>query len=196
MSLCMGFVSRYGGFVEWNSRRRDRDLPLWQPSKRAQLRMVPGMMVQRSTPGMEQGFAMTDQDIRRLQRLSNYQRALGQLTRAVELAQSRPLSELERQGLIQAFEFVFELAWNLMKDYFVYQGNPAITGSRDAIRTAFKQGLVVDGEGWMEMIKSRNQTAHAYNESIAIEIAERILARYQDLFVQFQQRMQGLASEL
>ena len=83
-----------------------------------------------------------------------------------------------------------------MKDYFVYQGNPAITGSRDAIRTAFKQGLVVDGEGWMEMIKSRNQTAHTYNESIAIEIAERILARYQDLFVQFQQRMQGLASEL
>lgn len=158
--------------------------------------MVPGMMVQRSTPGIEQGFAMTDQDIRWLQRLSNYQRALGQLTRAVELAQSRPLSELERLGLIQAFEFVFELAWNLMKDYFVYQGNPAITGSRDAIRTAFKQGLVVDGEGWMEMIKSRNQTAHAYNECIAIEIAERILARYQDLFVQFQQRMQGLASEL
>ena len=158
--------------------------------------MVPGMMVQRSTPGIEQGFAMTDQDIRWLQRLSNYQRALGQLTRAVELAQSRPLSELERQGLIQVFEFVFELAWNLMKDYFVYQGNPAITGSRDAIRTAFKQGLVVDGEGWMEMIKSRNQTAHTYNESIAIEIAERILARYQDLFVQFQQRMQGLASEV
>ena len=192
----MGFASRYGGFVEWNSRRRDRDLPLWQPSKRAQRRIASGMMEQRSTPGMEQGFAMTDQDIRWLQRLSNYQRALGQLTRAVELAQSRPLSELERQGLIQAFEFVFELAWNLMKDYFVYQGNPAITGSRDAIRTAFKQGLVVDGEGWMEMIKSRNQTAHAYNESIAIEIAGRILARYQDLFVQFQQRMQGLASEL
>ncbi|MGY2437279.1 nucleotidyltransferase substrate binding protein [Escherichia coli] len=56
--------------------------------------------------------------------------------------------------------------------------------------------MVVDGEGWMEMIKSRNQTAHTYNESIAIEIADRILARYQDLFVQFQQRMQGLASEL
>ena len=192
----MGFVSWYGGFVEWNRQSHDRHLSLWQPSKWAQWRIASGMMAQLSTLGMEQGFAMTDQDIRWLQRLSNYQRALGQLTRAVELAQSRPLSELERQGLIQAFEFVFELAWNLMKDYFVYQGNPAITGSRDAIRTAFKQGLVVDGEGWMEMIKSRNQTAHTYNESIAIEIAERILARYQDLFVQFQQRMQGLASEL
>lgn len=66
---------------------------------------------------------MTDPDVRWLQRLANYERALGQLTRAVELAQERPLSELERQGLIQAFEFVFELAWNLMKDYFLYQGN-------------------------------------------------------------------------
>jgi len=151
-----------------------------------------GMMLWRFTPRMAHRFAVTDQDIRWLQRLSNYQRALGQLTRAVELAQSRPLSELERQGLIQAFEFVFELAWYLMKDYFLYQGNPAITGSRDAIRTAFKQGLVIDGEGWMEMIKSRIQTAHTYNESIAIEIAE----RYQALFVLFQQRMQELADGL
>ena len=139
---------------------------------------------------------MVDQDIRWLQRFANYQRALAQLTRAVALAQERPLSELERQGLIQAFEFVFELAWNLLKDYFLYQGNPGITGSRDAIRTAFKQGLVEDGEGWMEMIKSRNQTAHTYNESIAIEIAERILTRYQLLFVQLESRMQALAGEL
>ena len=139
---------------------------------------------------------MVDQDVRWLQRLANYQRALGQLTRAVQLAEERPLSELERQGLIQAFEFVFELAWNLLKDYFLYQGNPGITGSRDAIRTAFKQGVVEDGEGWMEMIKSRNQTAHTYNESIAIEIAERILTRYQLLFVRLESRMQALAGEL
>ncbi|VXC80892.1 Nucleotidyltransferase (fragment) [Pseudomonas sp. 8Z] len=66
---------------------------------------------------------MAEQDIRWLQRLSNYERALAQLTRAVELARTRPLTELERQGLIQAFEFVFELAWNLMKDYFLYQGS-------------------------------------------------------------------------
>lgn len=83
---------------------------------------------------------MTDQDIRWQQRLANYSRALVQLTRAVELAQSRPLSELEKQGLIQAFEFVFELAWNLMKDYFLYQGNPAISGSRDAILLPSNRG--------------------------------------------------------
>ncbi len=138
---------------------------------------------------------MTDSDVRWLQRLANYERALGQLTRAVELAQERPLSELERQGLIQAFEFVFELAWNLMKDYFLYQGNPTITGSRDAIRTAFKQGLITDGEGWMEMIKSRNQSSHTYNESVANEIVDGILGGYQQLFVQFRQQMQVLAEQ-
>lgn len=136
---------------------------------------------------------MTDQDIRWQQRLANYSRALTHLTRAVELAQTRSLSELEKQGLIQAFEFVFELAWNLMKDYFLYQDNPAISGSRDAIRTAFKQGLITDGEGWMEMIKSRNQTAHTYNESVANEIADNIMAIYHDLFLQLQQHMQDLA---
>ena len=138
---------------------------------------------------------MTDQDIRWQQRLLNYTRAFAQLTRAVQLAKSRPLSELEKQGLIQAFEFVFELAWNLMKDYFLYQGNPAITGSRDAIRTAFKQGLIADGEGWMEMIKSRNQTAHTYNESVANEITGKIMAQYYDLFQQLHKHMQDLADQ-
>ena len=138
---------------------------------------------------------MTDQDIRWQQRLLNYSRAFAQLTRAVELAHSRPLSELEKQGLIQAFEFVFELAWNLMKDYFLYQGNPAITGSRDAIRTAFKQGVIADGEGWMEMIKSRNQTAHTYNESVANEITGKIMAQYYDLFQQLHKHMQDLADQ-
>lgn len=138
---------------------------------------------------------MGDQDIRWQQRLANYTRALAQLSRAVELAQQRPLSELEQQGLIQAFEFVFELAWNLLKDYFLYQGNPAISGSRDALRTAFKQGLIEDGEGWMEMIKSRNQTAHTYNESVAREIVAQVIGLYHGLFQRLEGRMQALASE-
>lgn len=135
------------------------------------------------------------QDIRWIQRLSNYQRARQRLTDAVELAATRELSDLEKQGLIQAFEFVFELAWNLMKDYFVYQGNPDITGSRDVIRSAFKAGLVADGEGWMEMIKSRNQSSHTYNESVANEICGKILESYHGLFEHFEQHMQSLARQ-
>ena len=68
-------------------------------------------------------------DIRWQQRFSNYRRALARLEEAVALQATRPLSNLEQQGLIQAFEFTHELAWNVMKDYFLYQGNATpITG--------------------------------------------------------------------
>ncbi len=139
-----------------------------------------------------ESVTMVDPDIRWKQRLANYRKAASQLSSAVDLAQTRELSELERQGLIQAFEFTQELAWNVMKDYFLYQGNPAITGSRDAIREAFQKGLIEDGEGWMEMIRSRNQTAHAYNEKVAAEIAKRVVDRYRALFRQFLHRMEEL----
>ncbi|WP_150306239.1 nucleotidyltransferase substrate binding protein [Pseudomonas saliphila] len=139
---------------------------------------------------------MTDQDVRWIQRLANYKRARSRLVSAVELAQTRELSDLEKLGLIQVFEFVFELVWNVMKDYFYYQGNPAITGSRDAIRSAFKLGLIDDGEGWMEMIKSRNQSAHTYNESVANEITGKILNSYHILFARFEATMQERSSSL
>jgi len=134
------------------------------------------------------------QDIRWEQRLSNYSTALEQLTNAVDLARQRPLTDLEKQGLIQAFEFTHELAWNVMKDYFAFQGNPSITGSRDAVRESFSNGLVSDGEGWMEMIKSRNQSSHTYNQKVAEEIVAEILSRYHSLFHDFLLRMQDLAS--
>lgn len=136
------------------------------------------------------------QSIRWLQRLNNFRQARKSLTEAVELAARRPLSNLEKQGLIQAFEFVFELAWNLMKDYFHFQGDPDITGPRDAIRSAFKAGLIADGEGWMAMIKSRNQSSHTYNEAIANEICRNILDSYHNLFARFEQHMQERADRL
>ncbi len=133
-------------------------------------------------------------DIRWLQRLENYTKALSNLTEAVELATQRPLSNLEKQGLIQSFEFTHELAWNVMKDYFAYQGNPSITGSRDAVREAFSKNLITNGEVWMSMIKSRNQTSHTYNQGIADEITDLILQRYHAEFMAFLQSMQQLKS--
>ena len=135
---------------------------------------------------------MSELDIRWQQRLANYAKALEQLGSAVATRQQRPLSDLEKQGLIQAFEFTHELAWNVMKDYFAYQGNPAITGSRDAAREAFQKGLIEDGEGWMEMIKSRNQTSHTYQQKIADEIAGLIVERYFPLFQGFLRKMDSL----
>ena len=135
---------------------------------------------------------MNDTDVRWKQRLANYRRALAQLNAAVDLARTRELSELERQGLIQSFKFTHELAWNVMKDFFTHQGNTAIMGSRDAVREAFSKGLIDDGEGWMEMIQSRNRTAHTYQESVAAEISSRVETHYQALFQQFLERMDGL----
>lgn len=131
-------------------------------------------------------------DIRWKQRFANYQRALGSLEAGVKLADQRELSDLAKQGLIQAFEFTHELAWNVMKDYFVYQGNTAITGSRDAAREAFSKNLLDDGPGWMDMITSRNQTSHTYNQAVAQAICELIRHRYFPLFKSFQARMSGL----
>lgn len=135
---------------------------------------------------------MTTQDVRWQQRFANYQRALGRLTAAVELSRQRPLSDLEKQGLIQAFEFTHELAWNVMKDYLAWQGTVDITGSRDATREFFSRGLLQDGEGWMEMIRSRNQTSHTYNEKVANEISARIIGTYHPLFMAFAERMRAL----
>lgn len=138
---------------------------------------------------------MSELDIRWQQRLANYAKALEQLGNAVATSQARPLSDLEKQGLIQAFEFTHELACNVMKDYFAYQGNPGVTGSRDAAREAFQQGLIEDGEGWMEMIRSRNLTSHTYQQKIADEICSHILKRYFPLFEQFQRRMNALVAQ-
>jgi nucleotidyltransferase substrate binding protein (TIGR01987 family) len=125
------------------------------------------------------------EDIRWKQRLSNYRKAFDRLGSAVSLAGERPLTELEEQGLIQAFEFTHELAWYLMKDWFEYQGLTGLTGSRDATREAFREGLVHDGESWMEMIRSRNESSHTYNVLVARKIAKAILSRYWPLFAAF-----------
>lgn len=138
---------------------------------------------------------MTTHDIRWQQRFSNYRKALAQLAEAVELSQQRPLTRLEQQGLIQGFEYTYELAWNVFKDFLVNQGNKNIYGSRDAIREAFKAELIADGEGWMAMFKDRNMTSHTYNEDTANEITEKIIARYFRLLLEFEAKAMELTGD-
>ncbi|MFL0799741.1 MAG: nucleotidyltransferase substrate binding protein [Agarilytica sp.] len=117
-------------------------------------------------------------DIRWHQRLSSFNRALSQLKDAVISAQSRELSVLERQGLIQAFEFACELAWNTIKDFYEAQGETDIQGGRDTFRLAFKRGLIENGNVWMEMIQSRVLSSHTYNESMAEKIMQKVITEY------------------
>ncbi len=133
-----------------------------------------------------------NQDVRWRQRFQNFNQAFGQLSRAAALAEERPLSELEQQGLIQAFEFTHELAWNTLKDYLQAQGTFNLIGSRDSSRSAFAAGLIENGEVWMTMIHSRNQSTHTYNQERAQQIARAITSDYVQAFAAFQKKFKQL----
>lgn len=133
---------------------------------------------------------MTTQDIRWIQRLKHFVKAFSQLNEAISLAKQRPLSKLEEQGLIQAFEFTHELAWNTLKDLLEGRGARNLYGPKDATREAFRIGLIENGEAWMDMITSRNLTSHTYDESTATAIVSAILDTYFAEFVSFQRKME------
>lgn len=130
-----------------------------------------------------------DQDSRWKQRFANYQKALHQLQKFID---KDKLSELEKQGLIKAFEYTYELAWNTLKDFLEFQGQSNIYGSRDAIQKAFQLGLIEDGENWMDMLKSRNKTSHTYNENTAEEISTAVFTVYYRLFIQLKEKFKNL----
>ena len=119
------------------------------------------------------------EDIRWKQRFSNYRKALAALTEFIELGE---LNKYEEQGLIKAFEYTYELAWNTLKDFLEDQGHQNIAGSRDAFRKAFSLGVIENGEVWMNMLKSRNKTSHTYNQVTAHDIATSVIDSYYPMF--------------
>ena len=137
-----------------------------------------------------------EEDIRWIQRFSNFNKAFEKLTEVVKNQWIGDLSDLEKEGLIQRFEYTHELAWNVMKDFFEYEGNTTIMGSRSATREAFARNIIHDGEGWMDMLKSRNQTSHTYNELTAEEIVFKIKDSYYGLFQEFQKKMKALSTNI
>lgn len=134
-------------------------------------------------------------DIRWQQRLANYNKAYSQLRKAVDSSCERQLSDLEKQGLIQSFEFTWELAWNVMRDYLIYQGITPVRGAREAIREAYNKGLIDEGEEWMETVESRNLSSHTYNEETAEAIIGQIINSYHCLFEKFKDKMNDIASQ-
>ncbi len=94
--------------------------------------------------------------------------------------------------MIQAFEYTYELAWLVLKDFLEFQGDRDIYGSRDAIKKAFRTGLIENGEKWMDAYVSRTKTSHTYNEETAREVVDAILADYFDLFKALENKMETL----
>jgi len=100
------------------------------------------------------------QDIRWKQRFQNFERAFLFLKKAVERTE---LDELQAAGLIQSFEFTFELAWKTLKDYLENMGVP-LRFPREVIKHAFQTDLIVNGKLWLDMLEHRNELTHTYDE--------------------------------
>jgi nucleotidyltransferase substrate binding protein (TIGR01987 family) len=130
-----------------------------------------------------------ESDIRWIQRFGSFKKALAALERSVAVAQSRSLNEMEELGLIQGFEFTFELSWKLLKDYLESKGFKDFHGSKDTFKLAFQEGLISDGELWMEMIDSRNRSSHTYDANIARQIISAVISKYFSKFKELSEKM-------
>lgn len=135
-------------------------------------------------------------DIRWIQRLGNYDKALIRLQKAAKIVSeekqfSDEVDDLLKEGLVQRFEYTQELAWKVMKDYEEYQGYTDVQGSRDAIRKALRMGIVDDAV-WMSTISSRNLTSHCYDDEEFNMVLHQIINEYLPIFVKFSERMNSL----
>ncbi|MCM3586955.1 nucleotidyltransferase substrate binding protein [Mesobacillus maritimus] len=112
------------------------------------------------------------------EKLNDYKRATSRLSEATKIQLD---SDIVYDGVIQRFEFTFELSWKLMEMFLEYTGITEIKSPRATIREAFAYGLIEDGDQWIDMMVDRNKTSHLYDESEAKLIYEKIKGSYSQL---------------
>src|SRR5579864_1152 len=121
-----------------------------------------------------------DKHIRWQQRFAHLESAFLFLEQGLK---HKALNPLEEAGIIQSFEFTFELSWKTLKDFLESRG--IITHfPRDVLKEAFSARLIQDNDTWMEMLNKRNLLSHTYNRSQATSAVELIKKHY---FVALQQ---------
>ncbi len=118
------------------------------------------------------------QDIRWKQRFDNFDRAF-LLLREVQERGVASLSQMEKEGAIQRFEFTFELAWKTLKDYLEAQGIVLRESSpRTVIKEAFAMGILEDAQLWMDIMRHRNLLSHTYAFKTFDEALKELETRY------------------
>lgn len=123
-------------------------------------------------------------------KLANFINALQRLKEsAVELAKI-DASDVVRDGVIQRFEFTYELAWKTTKEYLEGIGIVDKTSPKAVIKEAYAQKLIVNEQNWLLMLNDRNLTSHVYKEEMAREIAARITTLYINEFEKLLSKMQ------
>lgn len=129
------------------------------------------------------------ESIRWKSRYQSYHKALLQLKKAVT---QTTLSDLEQEGLIQRFEFTFELAWKTLQDLLLFRGYLDIVGPRPVLEQSLKDGFLKNSAGWARMLKSRNETSHTYDEITSRRIAIEIQTEYFPLLKDLDEKLKSL----
>ncbi|GBE36961.1 nucleotidyltransferase substrate binding protein like protein [bacterium BMS3Bbin07] len=105
--------------------------------------------------------------------LEKLKKAFKRLDEAVKEASD----ELDRDGVIQRFEFTFEMFWKTVKILLEYEGYRC-AGPRTCVKEAARRGFLQDAEVALDMLEDRNKTSHIYDETTAEEIFNRIKELY------------------
>ena len=137
-----------------------------------------------------------EQDIRWLQRYANFHKACQRLISVTESGITiDDLSELEQEGLVQRFEYTFELAWKTLQDLMIYKGYDFMLGPNGTLKMAFEDGTLSDQDGWRKMAKSRNTLSHIYDDEEAHAITLLIFSKYAPLLNQLDEKLTQLAQD-
>lgn len=118
-----------------------------------------------------------NQDIRWKQRFQNYEKAFNRLSRAIEIVRITPDDDLLQSGLVQTYEYTFELAWKTLKDYLEMEGF-LLRSPRETIRQGFQSGYITNAEDWLQALADRNLTVHIYDDEIIARVLKDIYERY------------------
>lgn len=132
-------------------------------------------------------------DIRWLQRYDNYHKACGRLLEVTESDQYGVLSDLEQEGLVQRFEYTYELAWKVLQDLLNFKGYNFTSGPNGTLKKAFEDGLITDHDGWRKMSKSRNILSHVYSEEEMLAVVEQIFSEYSLLLKELDEKLSAIS---
>ena len=114
-----------------------------------------------------------------MKRFEERKQDLAKATERLKEALNEKETEIAIDGTLHRFEFTFELAWKTMKDLMEYNGIIESTGSpREVLRTAFQNGIIEDGEAWINMMLARNSLSHLYDEEASRKIYRDIKEKY------------------
>lgn len=118
---------------------------------------------------------MGKEEIRWIQRFGNFKKALQKLGDAISENAKEELSDLEKEGLTQRFEYTFELAWKTLQDLFYFKGYQNIKGPNPVLKQALLDGYIKGEKKWRDMKNARELTSHTYDEDTANEIVSKII---------------------